>query len=113
MIGKAASIAAFPCCRSRPSRCSAGSSWRAFRGTEIIRLRQIAPLFDQPLGLDAALKAVAGGNSAVAAEHLAKLDQQLAALPGTRQARAANPAAGACKHCCVGGGTYPASRLFR
>ena len=30
MIGKAASIAAFPCCRSRPSRCSAGSSWRRF-----------------------------------------------------------------------------------
>ena len=32
-------------------------------GVEIIRLRRVAPLFDQPLGLDAALKAVAGGNS--------------------------------------------------
>jgi uncharacterized membrane protein YccC len=53
-------------------------------GTEIIRLRRIARLFDEPLELDAALRAVAGGNSVVAAEHLAQLDRQLAALPGTR-----------------------------
>ena len=52
-------------------------------GVEIIRLRRVAPLFDQPLGLDAALKAVAGGNSVVAAERLAQLDRQLAALPGS------------------------------
>jgi uncharacterized membrane protein YccC len=51
-------------------------------GVDIIRLRRVAPLFDQPLGLDAALKAVAGGNSVVAAERLAQLDRQLAALPG-------------------------------
>ncbi len=50
-------------------------------GVEIIRLRRVAPLFDQPLGLDAALRAVANGNSVVAAEQLAQLDLQLAALP--------------------------------
>jgi hypothetical protein len=52
-------------------------------GTEIIGLRRIAPLLDEPLELDAALKAVAGGNSAVATERLAQFDQQLAALPST------------------------------
>ena len=52
-------------------------------GVDIIRLRRVAPLFDQPLGLDAVLKAVAGGNSVVAAEHLAQLDQRLAALPSS------------------------------
>jgi uncharacterized membrane protein YccC len=51
-------------------------------GTEIIHLRRIAPRLVEPLGLDAALRAVADGNSAVAAEHLAELDQQLATLPG-------------------------------
>jgi uncharacterized membrane protein YccC len=50
-------------------------------GVDIIRLRRVARLFDQPLGLDAALKAVASGNSVVAAEHLDQLDRQLAALP--------------------------------
>jgi uncharacterized membrane protein YccC len=50
-------------------------------GVDIIRLRHVAPLFDRPLGLDAALKAVANGNSGAAAEHLAQLDRQLAALP--------------------------------
>ena len=52
-------------------------------GVDIIRLRRVAPLFDQPLGLEAALKAVAGGNSVVAAERLAQLDQRLAALPSS------------------------------
>ena len=52
-------------------------------GVDIIRLRRVAPLFDQPLGLDAVLKAVAGGNSVVAAERLAQLDQRLAALPSS------------------------------
>jgi uncharacterized membrane protein YccC len=50
-------------------------------GVDIIRLRRVAPLFDQPLGLDAALRAVAKGSSVVAAEQLAQLDRQLAALP--------------------------------
>jgi uncharacterized membrane protein YccC len=53
-------------------------------GVDIIRLRRVAPLFEQPLGLDAALKAVADGNSVVAAERLAQLERQLAALPGAR-----------------------------
>jgi uncharacterized membrane protein YccC len=52
-------------------------------GVEIIGLRRVAPLFDQPLGLDGALKALAGGNSVAAAERLAQLDQQVAALPGS------------------------------
>ncbi|MGD0105466.1 MAG: FUSC family protein [Rhodopila sp.] len=52
-------------------------------GVDIIRLRRVAPPFDQPLELDAALKAVACGNSVVAAEHLAQLDRRLAALPGS------------------------------
>ena len=50
-------------------------------GVDIIRLRRVPPLFDQPLGLEAALKAVAGGNSVVAAERLTQLDRRLAALP--------------------------------
>jgi hypothetical protein len=52
-------------------------------GTEIIRLRHIVPLFDAPLDLDAALKAVADGNIAVATARLALLDGQLTELPST------------------------------
>ena len=52
-------------------------------GTEIIHLRHFAPLFDQRRELDAALAAVASGNSALATERLARLVQRLAALPGT------------------------------
>ena len=52
-------------------------------GTEIIRLRRVAPLLDQPRELDAALAAVASGNSALATERLAHLAQRLAALPDT------------------------------
>jgi uncharacterized membrane protein YccC len=52
-------------------------------GVDIIGLRRVAPLFDQPLGLDAALKALAGGNSGVAAQRLAELEQQVAVLPGS------------------------------
>ena len=50
-------------------------------GTQIIRLRRIARLFDPRLGLDAALDAVTGGNSAVATERLARVGQRLAAMP--------------------------------
>jgi uncharacterized membrane protein YccC len=50
-------------------------------GTEIIRLRRVARLFDQQLELDAALAAVSSGNSALAIERLAHLAQRLAALP--------------------------------
>jgi uncharacterized membrane protein YccC len=53
-------------------------------GTEIIRLRRVAHRFDQDVELDAALDAVAKGNSSAAAGRLARLDQRLAALPNTR-----------------------------
>jgi uncharacterized membrane protein YccC len=51
-------------------------------GTEIIRLRRFAPLLDRARELDAALAAVASGNSALATERLAHFAQSLAALPG-------------------------------
>jgi uncharacterized membrane protein YccC len=51
-------------------------------GTEIIRLRRVAPRFDRRLGLNAALAAV-GRDGAVAIERLARVDRGLAALPGT------------------------------
>jgi uncharacterized membrane protein YccC len=53
-------------------------------GTEIIRLRHVARRFDQAGELDAALDAVAKGDSSAAAERLAGLDRRLAALPNTR-----------------------------
>src|ERR1700675_1711767 len=53
-------------------------------GTEIIRLRRIAHRFDQDVELDAALHAVAKGDSSAASERLPRLDQRLAALPNTR-----------------------------
>jgi uncharacterized membrane protein YccC len=53
-------------------------------GTEIIRLRRVARRFDLHVELDAALDAVARGDSMVATERLAQLDQRLAALPSTK-----------------------------
>ena len=57
-------------------------------GTEIIRLRRIAHRFDQDVELDAALNAVAKGDSSAAVERLIRLDQRVAALsnamPGVR-----------------------------
>jgi uncharacterized membrane protein YccC len=53
-------------------------------GTEIIRLRRIAHRFDEDVELDAALGAMANGDSSAAAERLIRLDQRLAALPDTR-----------------------------
>jgi uncharacterized membrane protein YccC len=52
-------------------------------GTEIIRLRRIAYRFDQDVELDAALDAVAKGDSSAAVERLARLDQRLESLPHT------------------------------
>ena len=52
-------------------------------GSQIIRLRHVARLLDPGLGLNAALDAVAAGNTLVAAERLAGVDQRLAALPST------------------------------
>jgi uncharacterized membrane protein YccC len=53
-------------------------------GTETIRLRRIARRFDQEVELDAALDAVARGDSTVAIERLERLDRILAAVPGTK-----------------------------
>ena len=53
-------------------------------GTEIIRLRCVAHRFDLDAELDAALDALAKGDSLVAAERLTRLDQRLAALSDTR-----------------------------
>ena len=59
-------------------------------GCEIIRLRNICRHLNIGLGLDEALKALAGGNSAAAVANLANLDDALTARPGTAilQARA-------------------------
>jgi uncharacterized membrane protein YccC len=58
-------------------------------GTEIIRLRRIARRFDQDVELDAALDAMAKGDSSAALERLARLGQRLASLPHPRpEARA-------------------------
>jgi len=51
-------------------------------GNEIIQLRHIARQLDLGSGLDAALEALAQGNSAVATTHLTLLDHALASLPG-------------------------------
>jgi uncharacterized membrane protein YccC len=53
-------------------------------GTEIIRLRRIAGRLDLDVELDAALGAVAQGDSVAAIERLGRLDRMLAALPGTK-----------------------------
>jgi hypothetical protein len=51
-------------------------------GCEIIRLRNVCHRLDLGSGLDEALKALAGGNSAAAVAKLAKLDDALAARSG-------------------------------
>jgi hypothetical protein len=57
-------------------------------GAEIIRLRRLTRRLDQDVELDAALDAVARGNSVVAIERLRRVDQILAASsisgPGER-----------------------------
>jgi hypothetical protein len=53
-------------------------------GTEIIRLRRVAHRFDQDVELDAALEALATGNSSAAVERLTYLEQRLASLSNTR-----------------------------
>jgi uncharacterized membrane protein YccC len=52
-------------------------------GNEIIRLRRVARRFDQDAEFDPAFDALARGDSSVATERLARLDQRLAALPGS------------------------------
>ena len=53
-------------------------------GTDIIRLRRTAVRFDLQVEIDAALEAIARGESSVAIERLARLDGMLAVLPSTR-----------------------------
>jgi uncharacterized membrane protein YccC len=53
-------------------------------GTEIIRLRRVARRFELHAELDAALDALARGDSSVATERLARYDKRLAGLPSTR-----------------------------
>jgi hypothetical protein len=57
-------------------------------GSEIIQLRHIARRLDLGSGLDAALEALAQGNSAIATKRLAFLDQALAARLGAAGLRA-------------------------
>jgi uncharacterized membrane protein YccC len=52
-------------------------------GAAIIRLRRAAPLFGLRSQIDAALAALARGDSVVATERLARVDRSLAVLPGT------------------------------
>jgi uncharacterized membrane protein YccC len=54
-------------------------------GSEIIRLRRIAPRLELGSDLDAALRALAHGNSVLAAARLARLDHRLAARPGAER----------------------------
>jgi uncharacterized membrane protein YccC len=53
-------------------------------GTEIIRQRRVAHRFDQDAQLDAALDALARGDSSVATKRLARYDKRLAGLASTR-----------------------------
>jgi uncharacterized membrane protein YccC len=53
-------------------------------GTEIIRLRRVASRFGLRAELDAALDALARGDSRAAIERLARYDRKLAGFPGTR-----------------------------
>jgi uncharacterized membrane protein YccC len=53
-------------------------------GTETIRLRRLARRFDQEIELDAALEAVALGDSIIAIERFGRLDRMLATVPSTR-----------------------------
>jgi uncharacterized membrane protein YccC len=57
-------------------------------GTEMIQLRHIARRLDQGSELDTALEAVARGDSARAAAHLARLDDALASQPDAAALRA-------------------------
>ena len=57
-------------------------------GTEIIQLRRIARRMDLGSELDAALNAVASGDSGIATARLARLDETLASRPGAAALRA-------------------------
>ena len=53
-------------------------------GNHIVRLRRVAPRFVRAAAVDAALQALAEGQSGEASERLQDIDRQLAALPRTR-----------------------------
>jgi uncharacterized membrane protein YccC len=53
-------------------------------GNHIVRLRRVAPRFVPAAAVDAALQALAEGQSGEASERLQDIDRQLAALPRTR-----------------------------
>ena len=53
-------------------------------GTETIRLRRLASRFDQEIELDAALEALALGDSIVAIERFGRLDRMLAMVPSAK-----------------------------
>jgi uncharacterized membrane protein YccC len=57
-------------------------------GTEVLRLRRIAPRFDLSAALDTALSALASGDSTMAIEGLAQIDRTLSGLPDTAPAMA-------------------------
>jgi hypothetical protein len=57
-------------------------------GSEIIQLRNIARRLDLGAELDAALEALARGDSAIATARLARLDDALAGRPGATALRA-------------------------
>jgi hypothetical protein len=55
-------------------------------GSEIIQLRHIASRLELETALDSALEALAQGESAIAVERLAAVDQVLALRPGAASA---------------------------
>ena len=81
-------------------------------GTEILQLRHIATWLGLALDLDAALEALAQGNSAIAIIRLAQLDGRLASLPGAGSG--ASPCSpGAREYPCHHGGAHRACLLLR
>ena len=83
-IGRAASTAAWRRCRTQADGVAAlRSLWRRFRSEpRSSAFAASSRRLGLQAGLDAALEALAQGNSAIAIERLALLDRSLAALPG-------------------------------
>ena len=78
-IGRAECTAGSRRCRIRPQPLQRSQLLAAFSvGTEIIQLRHIAFRLELDTALDDALKALAEGQSAIAVERLASVDQVLA-----------------------------------
>src|SRR5271156_500201 len=90
MLGRDASIAASAYCLPDAAEPLQRSELLAALsvGAEIIRLRRICRRFDLGSHLDAALGAMARGDSAMTIARLARLDDALAARPGAAALRA-------------------------